>query len=188
MDRPHGSLYPDSSARSVKKLAVSYRLLPRTRISSRVCTLALRYHACSNPVNVIVSGTAPWVHRIADVKSATAINVEAERKLGQLNDEMQALVRNLKTKDQHIQESGVKIELMERRMETVKKQGEMIQDLESEIQKARKQERVYEEAMEQLQSDLDTLEQENKKLKTVVTSAERQGKRNDSPYTLHDTN
>jgi dynactin 1 len=107
---------------------------------------------------------------------ATAINVEAERKLGQLNDEMQALVRNLKTKDQHIQESSVKIELMERRMEAVKKQGEMIQDLENEIQKARKQERVYEEAMEQLQSDLDTLEQENKKLKTVATSAERQGK------------
>ena len=90
---------------------------------------------------------------------------------------MQALVRNLKTKDQHIQESGVKIELMERRMETVKKQGEMIQDLESEIQKARKQERAYEEAMEQLQSDLDALEQENKKLKAVATSAERQGER-----------
>lgn len=102
--------------------------------------------------------------------------MEAERKLTQLNDEMQALVRNLKTKDQQIQESGVKIELMERRMETVKKQGEMIQDLESEVQKARKQERAYEEAMEQLQSDLDALEQENKKLKLVASSAERQGK------------
>ncbi|KAI0095020.1 dynactin [Irpex rosettiformis] len=121
-----------------------------------------------------ITGTAPWILRIAEIKSATAVNVEAERKLSHLNEEMQALVRNLKTKDQHIQESGVKIELMERRMESVKKQGEMIQDLENEIQKARKQERAYEEAMEQLQSDLDVLEQENKKLKVIPTSAERQ--------------
>jgi dynactin 1 len=141
-----------------------------------MCSLTASLFSFFNLLDIIVSGTTPWVHRIADVKMATAINVEAERKLGQLNDEMQALVRNLKTKDQHIQESSVKIELMERRMEAVKKQGEMIQDLENEIQKARKQERVYEEAMEQLQSDLDTLEQENKKLKTVATSAERQGK------------
>lgn len=123
-----------------------------------------------------VTGTAPWVVRIADIKSATAVNIEAERKLAQLNDEMQALVRTLKSKDQLIQESGVKIELMERRMDTVRKQGEMIADLENELQKARKQERAYEEAMEQLQADLDVFEQENKKLKAAATAVERQGK------------
>lgn len=123
-----------------------------------------------------VTGTAPWIVRIAEVKSATAVNVEAERKLAQLNDEMQALVRTLKSKDQHIQESGVKIELMERRMDTGRKQGEMISELESELQKARKQERAYEEAMEQLQADLDVFEQENKKLKTAATAVEKQGK------------
>lgn len=88
---------------------------------------------------------------------------------------MQGLIRTLKAKDQHIQESGVKIELMERRMEGVKKQGEMIADLEAELQKARKQERAYEEAMEQLQSDLDALEQDNKRLKAAASTVERQG-------------
>ncbi|THH01217.1 hypothetical protein EW026_g1444 [Hermanssonia centrifuga] len=125
--------------------------------------------------NIIkISGTAPWVVRIEDIKAATAINVEAERKVAQLNDELQALVRSLKAKDQNIQESSVKIELMERRMETVKKQADAINDLESELQKARKQERAYEEAMEQLQADLDALEQDNVKLKTAASSTERQ--------------
>ena len=101
--------------------------------------------------------------------------MEAERKLAQLNDEMQGLMRTLRAKEQHIQESGVRIELMERRMEGTKKQTEMIGDLETELQKARKQERAYEEAMEQLQTDLDTLEQENKKLKVAATTVERQG-------------
>lgn len=113
--------------------------------------------------------------RIDEIKSATAINVEAERKVAQLNDEMQALVRNLKSKDQHIQEAGVKIEMMERRMETVKKQADAIADLETELQKARKQEKAYEEAMEQLQADLDALEQDNAKLKQVASVTEKQG-------------
>ena len=112
--------------------------------------------------------------RVDEIKANMAINVEAERKVTQLNDEIQGLVRSLKTKDQAIQESTVKIELMERRMETVKKQADAILDLESELSKARKQERAYEEAMEQLQADLDVLEQENAKWKTAGAGQERQ--------------
>ncbi|KAI0658356.1 dynactin [Cubamyces menziesii] len=121
-----------------------------------------------------ISGTAPWVARIDEIKAATAINVEAERKVAQLNDEIQALARTLKIKDQTIQETNVKIELMERRMETVKKQADAITDLENELSKARKQERAYEEAMEQLQADLDALEQDNAKLKALANNPERQ--------------
>jgi dynactin 1 len=121
-----------------------------------------------------VSGAAPWVSRVAEIKANTAINAEAERKLVQLNDEMQGLVRSLKAKDQSIQESAVKIELMERRMETVKKQADTITDLEGELSNAKKQKRVYEEAMEQLQADLDLLEQDNAKLKAMTNSHERQ--------------
>ncbi len=105
------------------------------------------------------------------------MNVEAERKVASLSDEIQALARTLKLKDQAIQETGVKVELMERRMETVKKQADAIPDLENELSKARKQERAYEEAMEQLQADLDALEQDNAKLKTIANNPERQGER-----------
>ncbi|EIN14288.1 dynactin [Punctularia strigosozonata HHB-11173 SS5] len=126
------------------------------------------------PDNVIkVSGKAPWVVRIDEIKASLAVNLEAERKLAQLNDEVQGLVRGLKAKDQHIQEASVKIELMERRMEAVKKQAEMITELEEQLNKARKQERTYEEAMEQLQAEYDALVQENTKLKTMAPAQER---------------
>jgi dynactin 1 len=111
---------------------------------------------------------------VEEIKASTAVNVEAERKAAQLNDEMQGLLRSLKTKDQCIQESTVKIELMERRLETVKKQADTIVDLEGELSNARKQKRVYEEAMEQLQADLDVLEQDNAKLKAMSNVPERQ--------------
>jgi len=61
-------------------------------------------------------------------------------------------------------------------METVKKQADAITDLESELSKAKKQERSYEEAIEQLQADLDTLEQDNARLKAAAPGPERQGK------------
>ncbi|KAF8971830.1 dynactin [Flammula alnicola] len=129
----------------------------------------------SEPENVLkITGTAPWVARIAEIKAALAVNVEAERKIASLSDEIQALARSLRTKDQTIQESTVKIELMERRLEAVKKQADAIVELENELAKARKQERAYEEAMEQLQADLDTLEQDNAKLKTLTAGQDRQ--------------
>ena len=65
---------------------------------------------------------------------------------------------------------------MERRMEASKKQSDTIIELEIELSKGRKQERAYEEAMEQLQADLDALEQDNAKLKTMA-APERQGMR-----------
>lgn len=89
---------------------------------------------------------------------------------------MQGLIRTLKSKDQHIQESTVKIELLERKMENVKKQADAIVDLEDELGKARKQERAYEEAMEQLQMDLDQLEQDNEGLRLATAGQERQGR------------
>ncbi|KAI6031243.1 dynein associated protein-domain-containing protein [Pisolithus microcarpus] len=115
-----------------------------------------------------ITGTPPWVARIEEIRASTAVNAEAERKAAQLQEEVQGLVRTLKARDQNLQEATVKIELMERRMEAVKKQADAIVELEIELSKARKQERAYEEAMEQLQADLDTLEQDNAKLKAMA--------------------
>ncbi|QRW00779.1 Dynein associated protein [Ceratobasidium sp. AG-Ba] len=116
---------------------------------------------------------APWTVRIAEVKALSAVNVDAERTVNKLNEEIKDLIRGIKTRDQTIQETSVKIELMERRMETVKKQADAIVDLEGDLAKARRQEKVYEEAMEQLQNDLDELEQENAKLKQASAVPDR---------------
>jgi dynactin 1 len=104
------------------------------------------------------------------------VNVEAEHKLTQATDELQSLARTLRAKDQSIQETAVRTELLERRLEASKKQADAIAELEGALVKARKQEGTYEEAMEQLQADLDTLEKENAKMKAAAAAnPERQG-------------
>ena len=121
-----------------------------------------------------VSGTAPWIARVDEIKSALSVNVEAERKVAQLNDEIQALARNVKIKDQTIQESSVKIELMERRLEFIKRQAETILDLENKLVSAKKDAKKFREDMESLQIELE-LEQKNAKSMSMSTGQENQG-------------
>lgn len=121
-----------------------------------------------------ITGVAPWLLRVEEIKTLAAVNVDAERKITQLNEEMQELVRGIKTRDQTIKETVVKVQTMERRMEASKKQADALADLEEQLSKARKQEKAYEEAMEQLQADLDNMEQENSRLKQSLNTSERQ--------------
>lgn len=67
------------------------------------------------------------------------------------------------------------METLERRLESTRKQAEMIIELENDVSKAQKQEKVYEEAIEQLQAEQDALEAENAKLRKGQGQAQGQG-------------
>lgn len=124
-------------------------------------------------IYLLVSRTAPWIARVDEIKSALAVNVEAERKIAQLNDEIQALARNVKIKDQTVQESSVKIELMERRLEVIKRQAETISDLENKLTSAKKDAKKFREDVESLQIELE-MEQKNAKSMTMAAGQENQ--------------
>ncbi|KAF7320182.1 CAP-Gly domain-containing protein [Mycena kentingensis (nom. inval.)] len=124
--------------------------------------------------NVIkVSGISPWVTRIEEVKTSLAVNLEAERRVSQLNEELQGLMRTVKQKEQHIQEATVKNDLMERKMEMVKKQADAITQKDGIIADGKRRQRELEEALEQVQGDLDVSEQERMKLKALVGTEQR---------------
>ncbi|GAA5828534.1 hypothetical protein JCM11251_000839 [Rhodosporidiobolus azoricus] len=129
-----------------------------------------------DPEHVVkLSFEAPWIKRVAELQSNAAINVDAERKVVKLNEEMRDLMRDMRTKEQTYQESAVKIELMEKRMEGVKKQADALAQLEGDLAKSKKQERTYEEANEVLQRDLDKMEAELTKFRQTAAAAEKQG-------------
>jgi len=67
-----------------------------------------------------------------------------------------------------LQESGVKVEILERRLEATRKQADQIIELENDLTKVKKQEKVYSDAIEQLQAEQDTLEAENARLRKGV--------------------
>ena len=59
------------------------------------------YHSCTE-INLTalntVTGEAPWAVRVAEIKASAAINLDAERKVTQLNEELQGLVRAIRTR------------------------------------------------------------------------------------------
>ncbi|KAF8317347.1 hypothetical protein DL93DRAFT_2165610 [Clavulina sp. PMI_390] len=119
----------------------------------------------------IVTGEAPWTVRVADIKAKAAVNLEAEHKLTQMNEELQSLMRSIRQRDQQLQESKVKIETMERRSETVKKHADTIVELEEELAKIKKQETAYSEAIDSQNREMEELQEEISRLKTAAASA-----------------
>lgn len=113
-----------------------------------------------------------WIKRAKDLKAEVIVNVDAEQKAQSLQDQVLKLVKEAKLKDQALQESGVKIELLGKRMENFKKQAEQISILDRDVDKAKKQERDYDEAISALQADMAALEEQNAQLRKLVRKSE----------------
>ena len=48
--------------------------------------------------NPLVTGVAPWIARIDEIRAQMAVNVEADHKVAQLSSEIQNLARGIKTR------------------------------------------------------------------------------------------
>ncbi|CAG8570721.1 1450_t:CDS:10 [Paraglomus brasilianum] len=124
----------------------------------------------------ISKGESPWVIRAKNIKAEVAVNVDMERKLQQAAEEIRELFKELKLKDQSLQENQIKIDLLEKRMETAKKQADLIAELEEQLTETRKQQNVFEKTMENLHADIDSLEQENRQFKSLAKTLEETGR------------
>ncbi|WWC88610.1 uncharacterized protein L201_003523 [Kwoniella dendrophila CBS 6074] len=121
--------------------------------------------AVKNGQLVSMNVPPPWLSRVAAIKEAASFNADTERKVVMLSEELKDMVREVKIRDQNLQEAGVKVETLERRLEASRKQADTIIELENDVAKAKKQEKVYEDAIGQLQSEQDALEAENARLR-----------------------
>ncbi|ORX62149.1 hypothetical protein DM01DRAFT_1379982 [Hesseltinella vesiculosa] len=128
-----------------------------------------------NKVDKIVTGTAPWIQRASDMKAEAVMDHDKDRKLQQHSEEIFKLIKDLKSKDQLLQESHVKVELLERRMINVKRQADQIEGLEKALQASQSQESMYSDALDSLQAEYDRLEKEHKQLKKLSSEYEEGG-------------
>lgn len=120
----------------------------------------------------IVTKVAPWIQRASDIKAEVVVNHELEHKLQQHNEEIIKLIKDVRLKDQALQESDVKVSLLEKRMEVAKREVEQIKSLEEALEKSSNQEQMYAEAVENLQNEYDILEAENNMLKKEANKRE----------------
>lgn len=137
-----------------------------SRLGSQLSnTLPKLRQAIKSEQTISLSVPPPYLARVQIIKDAAQFNVETEHKLLRLTEESKDMLREIKVRDQSLQESEVKVETLERRLEASRKLADQILELENDVAKAKKQEKVYEDAIEQMQEELDGLENENAKLR-----------------------
>lgn len=85
-------------------------------------------------------------------------NIEAERTVARLTDEIRDLYRELKWRDERLQEDGIKVERLNRQLKASREQAEQIVSLKHELGETLKQSRAYQEANDALQTEIDDLE------------------------------
>ncbi|KAJ3112616.1 hypothetical protein HDU96_004367 [Phlyctochytrium bullatum] len=111
---------------------------------------------------------APWVKRAEVVKKEFTMNADLEKQIETLNAEILSLVRDLKAKDQQNEEYAVKVDILEHKIENVRKYMDAVNSLEEEVHKLREKEREYTEVIEQLTNENMSIEQENLKFKKLI--------------------
>ncbi|KAJ2726364.1 hypothetical protein GGI07_000679 [Coemansia sp. Benny D115] len=114
---------------------------------------------------------APWMRRAAAFKTSLVQNADVERRTSALREEIVSLARELKLRDQALQESGVRVEMLEKRTETMRRQADQDRSLQSALDRAKAKEQTYEEAIESLQVEMDNLETECRKLRQEAATA-----------------
>jgi dynactin 1 len=110
------------------------------------------------PVELLPDG--PWVQRARDLKAKKQIDTDLDMKFKKAQSEIKDLILQLKLKEKALEESNVKIKLLDSRMGTVKKQSDRISALEKQIAEAKARETQFEEAIENLNGDLRNAETE----------------------------
>ncbi|OZJ05690.1 hypothetical protein BZG36_01418 [Bifiguratus adelaidae] len=115
---------------------------------------------------VTTGASHPWIERAKELKARAIINQDLDRKLQTQADEILVLIKDVKIKDQLLQESSVKIELLEKRMVQVKKQADQIAALEASLSEAKGEAEMYDKELSKLQQEYNQLQRQHVELQT----------------------
>ncbi|KAJ2787954.1 hypothetical protein GGI15_000293 [Coemansia interrupta] len=102
----------------------------------------------------------PWERRAAAFKRSLVASGEAERALAAQREEVVSLARELKLRDQRVQDAGVRAAMLEKRVDELRRQAANAQALQADLDRAQGRMAAYEEAMATLQAEYDKVDAE----------------------------
>ncbi|KAK6604714.1 CAP-Gly domain-containing protein [Botrytis cinerea] len=119
--------------------------------------------------------TAPWILRSQELKSSKTVTVDTQEELRRLKEDNHERLRLIALRDQTLEESSVKIELLESRMRDATKKNERINELERKIEVAKNREAELAEAIELQNKELSTMEADREKWKKIADESKALG-------------
>ncbi|KAI9820741.1 MAG: hypothetical protein M1827_005111 [Pycnora praestabilis] len=118
---------------------------------------------------------APWTVRSKELKSSNVASIDTEEEIRRLRDDVYNRATQLKLRDRTLEESSVKIELLESRMRDATMKGDRITKLERTVDQSKHRERDLAEAIEAQVRDLQNLEIELEKWKKIANDSQATG-------------
>ncbi|TKY89957.1 hypothetical protein EX895_001255 [Sporisorium graminicola] len=122
--------------------------------------------------NVIrIDGPGPWLARAEDIKTQAAQNPELERQVAKLSEDARDLLRQVKARDQALQEGSIKIERLQKQLEKSKAQVDEHSDVRATLTETQRQAKAYQDANDALQSEIEALQKDHDRLKAQMAAA-----------------
>lgn len=119
--------------------------------------------------------TAPWILRSQELKSSKIVTIDIQEEIRRLKEDNHERLRIIALRDQTLDESSVKIELLESRMRDATKKNERINELERKIETAKNRESELAEAIELQNKELSTMEADREKWKKIADESKALG-------------
>lgn len=128
--------------------------------------------AATEQENVLeVTGSSPWLLRVEQIKAEVAHNVEAERQISKLHEDAKDLYRQIKARDEALQEGTIKVERLQRQLEKSKEESMQMNDVKSSLSEIQRQAKAYQEGNESLQKELEEMQRANDDLAQQLRSS-----------------
>ncbi|KAI1004985.1 Dynactin, isoform [Podosphaera aphanis] len=118
---------------------------------------------------------APWLLRSQELKALKTVPVDTEEEIHRLKDLNLERARLIAIKDQALEETSVKIELLQSRMRDATKKNERITELEHSIKEAKKREKELTESLDSQNEELITLETDREKWRKIAEDVKSLG-------------
>ncbi|CBQ68438.1 related to Dynactin 1 [Sporisorium reilianum SRZ2] len=126
--------------------------------------------------NVIrIDGPGPWLARAEDIKTQAAQNPELERQVAKLSEDARDLLRQVKARDQALQEGSIKIERLQKQLDKSKAQVDEHSDVRATLTETQRQAKAYQDANDALQSEIEALQKDHDRLKAQMAAAPADG-------------
>lgn len=113
---------------------------------------------------------APWVKRSADLRATKLTSVDTEAEVARLNEIVRERSLLVRTKEQELEEQGVRIEMLEARMSEAQKRSLQVGDLETSLQDLKQREESLREQLTGVQADVKRIRQERDELRQQVAA------------------
>lgn len=126
---------------------------------------------------VALPSLAPWTARSDALRAQSASSVDAEHLVASHAERIQQLRRDVRARDETLEETNVKFELVQRKWEDSRRKIEAMVGLEGELDKARRQEALLKESLARLQAEYDTLDAEHSRLRQATPDRKGHGTR-----------